>query len=421
MGLQAFQDGQWVDLDIVGIGSNRQLITTSLLDNGPVDHIRFEITTSAPVTDKLTYRIANVEATNLYGGGRVLMDHVSAGMKGRGNSTWAAPKKPYKLKLDSAASLFGMPSSKSWAFMANYYDASSVRAKTIYEVARRATGRWLPRSVACELVLNGEYMGLYDFMETVEVDTGRLGIRKMKDTDVSGLAVTGPYLLQIDSNSPGDPQFTTSRRTPIGYDTPDVINVPEQVAYLSAWFETLETQLLAGNYDLFDLPALADWVLTQELAKNSDAGWRSFKFYKSQDTATAPGKFTAVPWDFDGCWNNTFGFDPDGGFTGGKPDDHLGFRVLNQGPTTDFPRYASLIYSASSDFRALVKDRWSSAWKPALADLPNILDAFAADIVVARARDRQKWWNGDPLPLRSTTADMKTWMSNRIAWLDANL
>src|SRR5690625_6095807 len=39
------------------------------------------------------------------------------GIRGRGNTTWGMPKKPYKLKLDSKAPLMGMASYKKWILL----------------------------------------------------------------------------------------------------------------------------------------------------------------------------------------------------------------------------------------------------------------------------------------------------------------
>ena len=43
-------------------------------------------------------------------------------IRGRGNATWNAPKKPYRLKLESKASLLGMPKSKHWILITAYAD-----------------------------------------------------------------------------------------------------------------------------------------------------------------------------------------------------------------------------------------------------------------------------------------------------------
>src|SRR5690606_32647196 len=80
-------------------------------------------------------------------------------VKGRGNSTWGMPKKPYRLKLDKKADLLGMPSDKSWALMANYGDQSLMRNEIAFEVSRRLELEYTPSQKYVEFFLNGEYMG----------------------------------------------------------------------------------------------------------------------------------------------------------------------------------------------------------------------------------------------------------------------
>ena len=56
-------------------------------------------------------------------------DIVEAGVniKGRGNSTWALPQKPYRLKFNEKVSLLDEPADKSWVLLANYYDKTQLR------------------------------------------------------------------------------------------------------------------------------------------------------------------------------------------------------------------------------------------------------------------------------------------------------
>ena len=50
------------------------------------------------------------------------IDEYSAGIRGRGNSTWGLPKKPYRIKFDEKVSVFGEAKNKSWVLLALYGD-----------------------------------------------------------------------------------------------------------------------------------------------------------------------------------------------------------------------------------------------------------------------------------------------------------
>ena len=52
-------------------------------------------------------------------------------IRGRGHGTWAADKKPYKLKLKEKADLLGSGKNKNWVLLANRYDDSLLRNRMI--------------------------------------------------------------------------------------------------------------------------------------------------------------------------------------------------------------------------------------------------------------------------------------------------
>ena len=56
-----------------------------------------------------TITILNPDGTEEYAG--------TTSIRGRGNSTWSYPKKPYALKLDEKAEIFGMPKHKRWVYL----------------------------------------------------------------------------------------------------------------------------------------------------------------------------------------------------------------------------------------------------------------------------------------------------------------
>lgn len=81
-------------------------------------------------------------------------------IKGRGNSTWLANKKPYKIKLDTKSDLLGMGKNKHWVLLSNPYDSSLSRNKLIYDLAEdmgisSMSSQWV------DVVLNGEVVGNY--------------------------------------------------------------------------------------------------------------------------------------------------------------------------------------------------------------------------------------------------------------------
>lgn len=231
-------------------------------------------------------------------------------IKGRGNSTWTAPKKPYRLKLAADTPLLGMPASKHWVLLANYYDHSLLRNETALYLGTRTGLAWTPRTRYVEVLLNGDYLGLYQLAEQVRIGEQRINIKSMKAKDVSGSALTGGYQLERDGRwgaSSADAGFMSSMQQPIVIKDPEVPTA-EQSAYIQDYFGAFEQSLQStyradpaiGYANYIDVDSFVDWYIVEEYTQNVDANFASVDLYKPRD-----GKLTMGPlWDFDLAMEN---------------------------------------------------------------------------------------------------------------------
>jgi hypothetical protein len=99
-------------------------------------------------------------------------------VKGRGNSTWDMPKKPYRIKLDKKASLLGMPQNKNWVLLANYADKSLIRSELAFSLSRSIGRPFTVDSRYVELYLNGTYQGSYQLTQQVKEGAGLVDIEE---------------------------------------------------------------------------------------------------------------------------------------------------------------------------------------------------------------------------------------------------
>jgi hypothetical protein len=384
-------------------------------DGGPYEAF---VTGTVP-TDKETYQDGTLD---IYSANGTLVYSHTPRYRGRGNSTWEAPKKPYKVRsLNRDQTPFGFPASRDWALMADYYDQSYLRSTISYQIARVATGRWAPLSRPVRLTWNGTYQGLYRYSETADVQAGRVDIRTMEDTDIAGNELTGPYLLETAPLD--DLGFTSSNLTPVLYDTPDVAGVPEQEAYIAGWVEEIEAALLTGTeadiLEYIDLDSWVDWYWTAEGVKNMDSDWqRSIKWYKDQDPPNGTGKMVLQPpWDYDLAVGLTWS----GGSLGSiSPNDW----ITRNGPLADESPWPSWMYYAwtkSSTFRDAAVDAWETRFRPTILGIEGFIDARHEEIAPLIAEDRALWRSGEPAPEHHTVDWIKDWLSTRAAWIDANL
>lgn len=133
-------------------------------------------------------------------------------IRGRGNSTWLQPKKPYRLKFDKKVSFFGFPSEKNWVLLACYLDKSSIRPSlghklgehiNKYRLDNGEANWYCPTEQLVELVINGRYDGLYCFTDHVtKVSNSRVNIPEPTPQDIATLTDKGHYELNNDIEIP---------------------------------------------------------------------------------------------------------------------------------------------------------------------------------------------------------------------------
>ena len=283
--------------------------------------------------------------------GKVDYDAGLASMKGRGNSTWGYPKKPYNIKLGSKAKLFGMEKAKSWCLIANYEDLSLLRDQIVYNLGADIGMTESPDCRSIDLYVNGEYKGVYLITEKVEINKNRVDITDLEgdtedlnpDLDFSTLApqgiggkccsyiensqrwydipnepenITGGYLLELEvaDRYPNEASgFVTKNTQTVVMKSPEFAS-EAQIKYISGYWQEMEDALysetgyndLDKHYtDYIDIVSWAKQYLIQEWTSNWDAGLTSNYFYKDVD-----GKLFAGPvWDFDTALGNYEGRD----------------------------------------------------------------------------------------------------------------
>lgn len=262
-------------------------------------------------------------------------------LRGRGNTTWPEPKKPFQLKLSVPQALYGMEQAKNWVLLANALDPSYLRNDTALALADALGLAGTPQSCFVELYLNGEYRGLYQLCEKIEVGPGRVEIADLeaqnerlnptrtlwRDSVVQlgrpdeGLSarctalanepadITGGYLLELEMDYRYRYEtngFVSDLGQCVLIKSPDPAGRAE-TRYIAGLYQQLENALNSPDgidpesgrsfTELIDLGSFAGKYLLEELCKNVDANATSQYFYKS---AGQNSPFYAGPaWDYD--------------------------------------------------------------------------------------------------------------------------
>lgn len=374
------------------------------------------------------------------------------GIDVRGNYSAILPQKPYGIETRDVngnsldVSLLGMPVENDWALLANYNDKSFMRNLLAFDLFEQ-TGHYAPRAKLVEVVLNGEYQGVYLLCETIKRDANRVDIAKLDPNETTWPDVSGGYMLKIDywdnSNS------WQLAYTPIGYPSFDIHMVyvypeadeivPQQQTYIQQFMNDYETALYGTNFadtangyrKYISVRSFMDYWIVNELSRNVDGHKKSCYYYKEKDNANGTiGKMKAGPvWDFDWAWKNI------PGCVNSEMTDGSGWSYLvnDCGPDVNSPAWYVRLLQDSS-FANQLHCRWFELRETVLDTnyLFTYMDSVATLVNEAQQRHYDYWGHMgqatgapevDP-PAQSYQEEvdrLKQFIRLRLTWLDANM
>ncbi len=367
--------------------------------------VRIDTDNAAPILDKENY----VRATmTLDPNGSGFAAYTGTlGIKGRGNSTWGFPKKPYRLKLDSKSPMMGIASSKDWVLLANWFDKSQIRTSAAEAISKSTDLAWTPTYRHVEVILNGQYVGVYQFTEAVKPASARIDIEELEETDNAEPEITGGYLLEIDARleENDEPGIRTPRNVPVVIKEPEPAT-PQQSAYILGHVQDFEDALFAPNFAdpvngyrrYLDVDSFVDHYLVQEITRNGDGFWSSTYFYKER----GDDHFYFGPiWDFDRSIGSPVTVKP-------QPADGWYSRTTAPWVRRLFqdPAFAAQV---DARFRELL---------PTFSALPEQLEAVGESLGPAIDNDEARW--AYTVGAADEPEYIEDWLETRLAWMDAN-
>jgi hypothetical protein len=358
-----------------------------------------------------------------------------------GSSTAQFPKRSYRIETQDSGgnnnnvSLLSLPAENDWILYAPYTDKSLLRNELPYHLAR-SLGQYASRTAFCELLVNGEYMGIYALMEKIKRSKNRVNIAKLKTADTTGDALTGGYIIKMDKPYLTGWQVNVTPSAGYGkayylYDDPNEGDlVAQQKAYIQDFVFKLEAALMSlsfadtatGYAKYMNVDSFVDHLLLQELSKCLDSYRFSFYMYKPKQSDG--GKLCAGPiWDFDIAFGNY--------------DDHAWERPW----TTDswiaeVPSWCRSFWMKrlleDNAFRNKLATRWTNIRKGTFSE-PSLLafiDSTVSKIAEARVRNFIRWpiigvlvWPNHYVgsTYESEVANLKSWIRARLNWMDIAL
>ena len=335
-------------------------------------------------------------------------------IKGRGNATWTMhDKKPYRLKFNQAQPVLGMPSNKHWVLISGVdYWIGQINDALPHEIGRQMGLSWNPRQVPVEVVLNGQYIGLYHLTEKIRVEKNRVNVTEQKDLETDSTKVTGGWLMEIDNyDEPGHIAFTEGNGWPF-WATP---HSPEELSdvqrtYMTDFLMQADSAIYCEDKSstewerYIDMDSLAIFYIIQEIMDDCEAFHGSCYFHKERGDST---KLVFGPlWDGGSAferYSSTYEFDH---FIYDEPPSYVHLRWIAE--IAKFPR-----------FQECVRQHWQRFYTEVYPQFDQFLNEFGDKIEAAGNCDYNRWPESecDNIKFRIKYT-RKNCLNKKIAWLN---
>ena len=359
----------------------------------------------------------------------------------RGESSQMFPKKSMSIETQDAAgnnlnaALLGMPPENDWVLYAPYTDKTMLRDVLTYKLGNDL-GEYAPRTRFAELVLNGDYQGVYVLMEKIKIDKNRVDIATVQPGDVTGDELTGGYIIRRDKIDATDypewtsvpsPQLPGENLVSLQFFDPKGDELVEaQRSYVKSFFQVFESSLstplyrdaMRGYRQFIDIPSFVDFMLVNEIGKNIDGYIFSTYMYKDKDSKG--GKLHMGPlWDFNLAYGNVDYWENSQYAPGWMWSDQYRMYWFRRMVTDPI-------------FAGFLKCRWTELRQSFLTNayFTEAIDSMALLLDEAQQRNYQRWpilgvyvWPNQYVG--QTYADeinfMKNWIIARLQWMDENM
>lgn len=321
-------------------------------------------------------------------------------VKGRGNSTWGYPKKPYRLKLNKKAEICGLGKAKNYVLLANHLDPTLMLNSVAFKIGRLLELPFTNHAIPVDVVLNGIYKGSYLLTEQIEVKENRVDLDE-----------NNSVMWELDSYWDDEPKFkSTAFNLPVMVKDPDLTT--EQFEYWKKDFNAFTTQFakepLEGNsyVDMIDIESVAKFLITFNLVHNMEINHPKSVFLHKEGN----GKYVMGPiWDFDWAYDyegtsNHFG----------RYNTPLFSSSMNGVGTAFFQRFLQ-----DSRVKAIYKRTWQDFKNNKLDALLQYVDDYAVMLKPSVERNSELWENTHSFDTK--VKELKTWLRNRADYIDSEV
>ena len=398
--------GQWTDLPLLSIETFNGEMPTCTVVHAPEDCYGVSITDNDYVPGRMT---VTLKGNILYDSKEYIKGESGMRIKRRGNSTGAyMDQHPYKIKLSKKYDLLERGDKsfkhKEWVLLSMYTwnvkmtnQESNILNVAGSIISKIVNQEWTPDYEFVNVVINGEYQGMYYLMESVEKGDKRVNI------DDTGFLIESDTFWWNESI-----YFKTNYQKPhegytFKYPDDDVASAVQD--NIQSYMNEFESALYS-NADLstyIDYESFAKWILIHDILGTDDAAGCNRFLYKYDFDIKNPysSKLKMGPvWDYDSSF---------------RSDD---WSTIH---TTDNWFYYSLLFKRE-DFKSVYINLWKQVRQNILIELEDklnlFLDKYERVFDESMKLHQTKYPDEGKQSLRFQVNEVKEKLKNRISILD---
>ena len=389
--------------NMVPMGREVAVRTTWLTDYADVPRVDIDIEGGKNVTSKDYYLNAEITIDGK-GVWPDLQDAVQ--IKGRGNSSWSASKKPYRLKFASSVKPFGMKKGKNWNLIAQAQTGSLLSNPVAHKIARMTGAAAAHDVIPFDLYMNGTYRGSYMFTQKVGLANNSV------DLDDETQAV----LIELDSYSEAGQFRTTKFNIPVNIKSPEF---GEDETLLTRDQIINDFNLLTNaiydnaNYERYlDIDMLARFMLVNELVLNAELGHPKSTFLYRENMNHMSSPYTFGPaWDFD--WG--YGYEGSSTYCLTDPTEYY----FDRHPKNPGRTFFMTLWETSDWIKYHYYFVWKEFMENHLQEVIDYVDDYHEYARNSFKKNSSLW--GDGYNYTNNVKNMKSWLTTRAHYIMESL
>lgn len=389
-------------LPTVNIKTNNGVPPTARYAYPPANAFGRTITDATKIPSRM--QIEDKDGKIIYDSGEFESDESGITIKIRGNASVndLAGKTPYKLKLQQKSDLLehivgrngNEYKNKDWVLLK---DATSLKTFIGHEVAAIAGTPWVPHATYVDVVINGDYRGVYMLIESIGKGSSRIDVANdgfIVEQDAfwwneDVYLYTIKYCKHYTVKYPGAKKIKTH---------------PELLSNISHYMQKTETSIADGTYNQYiDTESFARWILVHDILGTEDMHGSNPFMFKTDNTDTSK-LHMASNWDFDS--------------------------IFKRGNTWSSQHNGSAAYafylkrSPNKSFEESYKAQWnvikSKVWRELSSKLNNLKTQQGDCINLSRQLDAIKWKTSFQT-IEENISEAENWFLSRIKWLEQGI